>query len=161
MLHVWSQGIDRVQLMVLFLFKQNAANAHPVRRSFAEPRHSSDFYIHNNSPVPNHFSSYTPSSMVTFLHHGFSPLSANISSASPTCRLSLTSLLTCPLSLSRMALSARKLLPLANLPLCASPRDADPDPERISSLETQPPSLVTGNCYCKGSEEELRRLRWR
>lgn len=90
-------------------------------------------------------SSYTPSSMVTLRHQGFSPFSMNISSASPTCRLSDTSRLTWPLSLSRMALSARKLF--APLPLRASPRDGDPDPERISSLETQPPSLVTGNCY--------------
>ena len=104
--------------------------------------------------------SYTPSSMVTLRHQGFSPFSANISSASPTCRLSETSLLTCPLSLSRMAFSARKLLaPFA--PLRASPRDGDPDPERISSLETQPPSLVTGSCYWRGSDDEERRLRWR
>lgn len=107
---------------------------------------------------------YTPSSIVTLRHHGFS-LPENISSASPTCRRSDTSLLTCPLSLSRIALRARKLLaPFACAPLLrASPRDGAPDPvpERISSLETQPPSLVTGSCYCRGSEEEERRLRCR
>ena len=130
-------------------------------------------YIHNNtvSETISHLLllrwlivHYTPSSMVTLRHQGFSPVSANISSASPTCLLSLTSLLTCPLNLSRMAFSARKLFapPLPPLPPPrVSPRDADPDPERISSLETQPPSLVTGSCYWRGSEEEESRFKCR
>ena len=113
--------------------------------------------------TPSLTPSYTPSSIVTFLHHGFSPFSANISSASPTCLLSLTSLLICPLSLSRIAFKAKKLFPFVPnlwLLLRASPWDGA-GPERISSDETQPPSLVTGSCYWSGSEDEERRLRCR
>jgi hypothetical protein len=31
----------------------------------------------------------------------------------------------------------------------------------MSSLDVHPPSLMTGSCYCRGSEEEERRFRWR
>jgi hypothetical protein len=53
---------------------------------------------------------HIPSSIPTFLHHGLSPVpfSLNISSASPTCLLSLISLLTLPLNLSFIAFVARK-----------------------------------------------------
>jgi hypothetical protein len=94
---------------------------------------------------------YIPSSMPTFLHHGFmSSFSANISSKSPTCLRSLTSLVNWPVSLSRIALAANsEELPRAN-----------PWERAIISLDVRP-SLMTGNCYCRGSEELLRRLRWR
>lgn len=160
---IWSRR--RVHFMSS-LIRISAANARPtslfLRRCFAEHDFRSNLYTQRYLSRFNptiRCSSYTPSSMVTLRHQGFSPFSINISSASPTCRLSDTSRLTWPLSLSRMALSARKLF--APLPLRASPRDGDPDPERISSLETQPPSLVTGSCYWRGSDEELRRLRCR
>lgn len=102
---------------------------------------------------------YIPSSIPTLRHHGLSPslgpLSANMSSASPTCRLSLISLLTWPLSFNFMALLARKGLYCREPLPCAIPRE-----DRMSSLDVHPP-LMTGNCYCRGSEEEERRLRWR
>jgi hypothetical protein len=113
--------------------------------------------IYTNNPS----NSYTPSSMPTLLHHGLSPpLTANISSASPTCLLSLTSRLICPDSFSFIAFMASTLVgrePYLLLPLllpCASPRE----PDRMSSLDVQP-SLMTGNCYCRGSDDEERRLR--
>jgi hypothetical protein len=31
----------------------------------------------------------------------------------------------------------------------------------MSSLDVHPPSLMTGSCYWRGSEEEERRFRWR
>jgi hypothetical protein len=103
--------------------------------------------------------SYTPSSIPTFLHHGLSlPLSANISSASPTCLLSLTSLLTCPDNLSFIAFMAKTLVgrePYLLVP-CANPWE----PDRMSSVDVHP-SLMTGNCYCRGSDEEERRFRCR
>jgi hypothetical protein len=104
----------------------------------------------------------TPSSIPTFLHHGFSPtLSANISSASPTCLRSLTSRLICPDNFNFIAFMASTLVgcePYLLLVPCASPRE--PEPDRMSSLDVHP-SLMTGNCYCRGSDDEERRLRCR
>lgn len=103
--------------------------------------------------------SHMPSSMPTFLHQGApTPLSAaSISSASPTCLRSLTSMLSWPLSLSRIALLAN-IEPLRPYRcVCVIPWDDD---DRIISLDVHP-SLMTGNCYCRGSEELESRLRCR
>lgn len=118
-------------------------------------RHSS-FQNH----IYNLYLTYTPSSMPTFLHHGLSaPLSANISSASPTCRRSLTSLLTCPDSFNRIAFMASTLVGRDPYRLVV-PRANPWEPDRMSSLCVHP-SLMTGNCYWRGSDDEERRLRWR
>ena len=100
--------------------------------------------------------------MPTLRHHGVSPLSANISSASPTCRRSLTSLLSWPDSLRRMALEARKLV----LVLCApnARARASPRGELVASLPrglaAQLP-LLAGSCYCRGSDDDESRFRCR
>jgi hypothetical protein len=126
------------------------------RISFQHAHTQIVIYTHTR-PFSSH---YTPSSIPTFLHHGTSPLPsfcANISSASPTCRLSLTSLLSCPLSFSFMAFIASMLVGREPVLPRANPRE----PERMSSLCVHPPSLMTGNCYWRGSEDEERRFKCR
>jgi hypothetical protein len=120
------------------------------------PSHPLQYIQH--LPLLQPTSTYTPSSMPTFLHHGASPpFCPIISSKSPTCLLSLTSLLTCPESLSFIALIASILVGREPVPCRANPWE----PERMSSLCVHPPSLMTGNCYWRGSEDDERRLRWR
>lgn len=114
----------------------------------------------NISPLPSIPFSYMPSSMPTLLHHGLSALSANISSKSPTCLLSLTSLLSWPDSFNFIALLAKKGLPLRERVPYVVPCVNPWDDERVRSLDAHP-SLMTGNCYWRGSDEDERRLRCR
>ena len=100
---------------------------------------------------------YNPSSIPTCLHQAPDPL-LTITSASPTCLRSLTSQslpLSLPLSLSRMAREAIVVLIELELTDFVNPRGS----EYIGSLAAFP--LMTGDCHCKGSDEDDRRLRWR
>jgi hypothetical protein len=142
-------------LLQKVLAVRHYAPSKPNSPSLKACQHIRIAFIYTNNPS----NSYTPSSIPTCLHQGLSlPLSANISSASPTCLLSLTSRLTCPESFNFIAFMASTLVgrePYLLVP-CASPRE----PDRIISLDVQP-SLMTGNCYCRGSDDEERRLRCR
>jgi len=100
---------------------------------------------------------HNPSSIPTRLHQAPDPL-LTITSASPTCLRSLTSQslpLSLPLSLSRMAREAIVVLIELELTDFVNPWGS----EYIGSLAALP--LMTGDCHCKGSDEDDRRLRWR
>ena len=129
--------------------------------SVCQPKKTNhDLTISNSHLFFSHMTHHTPSSIPTLRHHGLSPslfaCSANMFAASPTCLRSLISMLTWPLSFNFIALLARKGLYMREpfLP-CAIPRD-----DRMSSLDVHP-SLMTGNCYCRGSDDDESRLRWR
>lgn len=126
---------------------------------------------------------HTPSSIVTFFHHGSSArldCAFTTLSASPTCLRSLTSRCFNPasrpfvFSFSFIAFAARFRLPALSNPACL-PTRVNPEDEGESALyalcataTAAPPlraavhsSFMTGRCHCRGSEEDERRLRWR
>lgn len=116
-----------------------------------------------------HPTHYIPSSIPTSLHQApLGPLSDNISSASPTCFRGLTSIsltLTFPLSFNFMALLAMLRLrllfasdPFKDEILLVFARLVNPW-GAVVAFAAGP--LMTGRCYCRGSEEEDRRFRWR
>ena len=126
---------------------------------------------------------HSPSSIPTFLHHGVLPSEASrgssilserltILSASPTCRLALTSRLftslfkrmPLPLYASvRLALLSKPPAPILLDSVCL-PTRVNPWDERESTAAPSllvHSSLMTGRCHCSGSDEEESRFRWR